>query len=131
MTATKRKAGEERPDISHQPTRKVEAMSTLAAQMLVNDADATSPGIPALDVDRAIASAESGGARDDAAALAMARLGEVRSVPPPAPRGTSPAEESAAMQAFRRRFPRVILVLALVATVTAVAAAAYLAAVNS
>lgn len=131
MTATKRKAGEEHPDISHQPTRKVEAMSALVAEMLVSDADATSPGIPALDVDRAIASAESGGDRDVAAALAMARLGEVRSAPPPAPRGTSPAEESAAMHAFRRRSPRVILVLALVATVIAVAAAAYLAAVNS
>jgi hypothetical protein len=55
----------------------------------------------------------------------------VRSVPPPAPRGTSPAEESAAMHAFRNRSPRVILVLALVATVIAVAAAAYLAAANS
>src|SRR5690348_6483894 len=97
MTASKRKAVDERPDISHQPTRKVAAMSTLAAEMLVRDADETSPGIPALDVDRAIASAENSGVHADEAALAMARLVEVRSVPPPALRSTSPAEESAAM----------------------------------
>ena len=134
MMAKKRTADDERPDISHQPTRKVAAMSTMAAEMLVSDADATSPGTPgtqALDVDRALASADNSGAHADEAALAMARLIEVRSVPPPAPRGMSPAEESAAIHAFRRRSPRLMLVLAIVTSIVAVAAAAYLAAANS
>lgn len=131
MMAKKRTADDERPDISHQPTRKVAAMSTMAAEMLVSDTDATSPGIPALDVDSALASADNSGAHADEAALAMARLIEVRSVPPPAPRGMSPAEESAAIHAFRRRSPRLMLVLAIVTSIVAVAAAAYLAAANS
>jgi len=127
MTAPKRKAIDEGIDPSHQPTRKVEAMSSLVAEMLVNGADATSPGVPALDVDRAIASAEQSGAHADAAALDMARLIQVESgvVPIAGPRATTPAEESAMLRALRPRSRRVLAVLFVAALVGGLGAAAY------
>ncbi len=55
-------------DPSHQPTRKIESMSTLVAEMIVEAHDA-----------------EDTGAQADSAALEMARLIEVRTNPPPPP----------------------------------------------
>lgn len=55
-------------DPSHQATRKIESMSTLVAEMIVD----------AYDTDDT-------GARADAAAMEMARLIEVRTGPPPPP----------------------------------------------
>jgi hypothetical protein len=139
MTATKGKDRGTRPDLSQEPTRKVDTMSSLAAEMLLQDADETAPGIPALSADRALAresgdggrskpSADASAAHADQAGLEMARLIEVRtSGVPELPRATSPAEESAMIRAFRPKGPRVlvVVVVALVVLAGAVAAAAF------
>jgi hypothetical protein len=137
MTATKGKDRGPRADISQEPTRKVDTMSSLAAEMLLKDADETAPGIPALSADRALAtesadgrrskpSADASAAHADAAGLDMARLIEVRSsVPPEIARATSPAEESAMIRALRPKGRRVLVAVALLVLVGALAAAAF------
>ena len=128
MSGTKRKGSGEAPDVSHHPTRKVDSMSSLVAEMLLRDpdADVTSPnGLPAVtgkDVDP-------GNESDahDAVGLDMARLIEVRSsVAPPAAAhyaSASSADDSADIRAFRSRRPRVvaavIVILVLFGFVTA------------
>jgi|GEM_PF-6066765 len=77
MTAPKRRTSDH--DASRDPTRKVESMSSLVAELLVKqlDPDATSPaGIAAVRPDPDGAGT---GAHADAAAIEMARLIEVES----------------------------------------------------
>ncbi len=62
-------------DISLQPTRKIESMSELAAEALLEHA----------------APADESGPHADAAALEISRLIEVRSVPPPPMTSSAPA----------------------------------------
>lgn len=126
MSGTKRKGDGEAPDLSHHPTRKVDSMSTLVAEMLLRDpdADATSPGLPAA-TGAALDPASDSDAHD-AVGLDMARLIEVRSsaAPPPPPALVSGAEESREIRAFRSRTPRVLAVLVVVCLIAAGVAAA-------
>jgi hypothetical protein len=133
MSGTKRKGSGEIPDVSHHPTRKVDSMSSLVAEMLLRDpdADATSPGLPAVNA-AALDPANESDAHD-AVGLDMARLIEVRSSvapgPPAAPvaPGTSAidrAEDSAAIRAFRSRKPRVVAVIVVLCVVGGAVAAA-------
>jgi hypothetical protein len=117
MSATKRKGDGQAPDLSHQPTRKVDSMSSLVAEMLLRDpdADATSPGLPAVNESDA----------HDAVGLDMARLIEVRSsVAPGAPTASRDADESAAIRAMRSSRSRVGGVLVVLVVVAGFLAAA-------
>jgi len=125
MSGPKRKANGDAPDFSHHPTRKVDSMSSLVAEMLLRDpdADATSPGLPA--VNAASVDPENDSDAHDAVGLDMARLIEVRSsVAPgaplaPSPRFTSPADDSADIRAFRSRKPRIVAILVVLCVVVA------------
>ena len=128
MSDPKRKGSAELPDLSHHPTRKVDSMSALVAEMVLRDpdADVTSPGLPAVDAAAVDLDAVDESAANDAAGLDMARLIEVRSSAVPSARRafpTSSAYDSDAIPAFRPRRGRVIVVIA-VLCVVAVAAAA-------
>ena len=110
MSGTKRRGSGEAPDGSHHPTRKVDSMSSLVAEMLLRDpdADVTSPnGLPAvtgMGVDP-----ENESDVHDAVGLDMARLIEVRSsVAPPAPAHYASADDSADIRALRSRRPRIV-----------------------
>ena len=108
-------------DLSHHPTRKVDSMSAIVAEMLLRDpdADVTSPGLPAVSESSA----------HDAVGLDMARLIEVRSsVAPSPPRAvaTTLADDSAALRAFRSRKPRVVVTIVALCVVAVVVAAVLL-----
>ncbi len=106
-----RKDANDTIDPSHQPTRKIESMSTLVAEMIVEayDTDAT-------------------GARADAAAIEMARLIEVRSVPPPpgpeAAPDLDPDPDLDELPAFRPRRRTVAIGVGIVASLIAAASVA-------
>lgn len=107
-----RKDANDTIDPSHQPTRKIESMSTLVAEMIVEayDTDAT-------------------GERADAAAIEMARLIEVRSVPPPPPGpeaapAPSPDLDLDELPAFRPRRRTVAIGVGIVASLIAAASVA-------
>jgi hypothetical protein len=128
MSGTKRKGSGEHPDLSHHPTRKVDSMSSLVAEMLLRDpdADATSPGLPAVNGATAL-DPENDSDAHDAVGLEMARLIEVRSsVAPPAPvaPSVSTADDSADIRAFRSRKPRIVVVVAVLCVVGGAVAAA-------
>ncbi len=129
MSGTKRKGSGEAPDVSHHPTRKVDSMSSLVAEMLLRDpdADVTSPsGLPAVSGE--VADPANDSDAHDAVGLDMARLIEVRSsVAPAAPAGPGPhasADDSSDARAFRSGKPRIVTVaVAMLVLVGFVAAA--------
>lgn len=130
MSGPKRKSSGEFSDLSHHPTRKVDSMSTLVAEMLLRDpdADATSPGLPAVTADAAGRVAEASESQaHDAVGLDMARLIEVRSsvAPPSQSFARETAEDSANIRAMRSNAPRVFVwLVAILAFVAALAVAA-------
>lgn len=95
-------------DPSHQATRKIESMSTLVAEMIVESYDTDDTG-----------------ARADSAALEMARLIEVRTGPPPPPDPMPTADESFALPLVRRR-RSVAIAVGVVASLVAVGGVAAL-----
>jgi hypothetical protein len=123
MSGTKRKGDGDAPDLSHHPTRKVDSMSTLVAEMLLRDpdADATSPGLPA--VNGSALDPENDSDAHDAVGLDMARLIEVRSsVIPGPPRGmASSADDSTDIRALRSRTPRIVAVVLVLCVIAAAA----------
>lgn len=128
MSGTRRKESGAPPDLSHHPTRKVDSMSSLVAEMLLRDpdADTTSPGLPA--VNASALGSENDSDAHDAVGLDMARLIEVRSSSPPdalpdAP-WASPADDSADIRAFRTRTPRVVVAVAVLCVLAGFVAAA-------
>jgi hypothetical protein len=98
MSGTKRKGSGEIPDLSHHPTRKVDSMSALVAEMLLRDpdADVTSPGLPAVD----------------AGSVHLDAVDE------------SDALDAAAIPAFRSRKPRLVMMIVALCVVGGVVAAA-------
>jgi len=132
MSATKRKGSGEAPDVSHHPTRKVDSMSSLVAEMLLRDpdADVTSPGgLPAVNANTTLLDPANESDANDAVGLDMARLIEVRSsVAPPAPSAWgaagSSADDSADIRAFRSSKPGVVAVIVVLCVVAGVVAAA-------
>lgn len=129
MSGTKRKGSGEAPDVSHHPTRKVDSMSSLVAEMLLRDpdADVTSPsGLPA--VSGAVSDPANDSDAHDAVGLDMARLIEVRSsVAPDAstrPSHYASADDSSDARAFRSRKPRVVAVVVVILLLVGFVAAA-------
>jgi hypothetical protein len=131
MSGTKRKGSGDSPDLSHHPTRKVDSMSSLVAEMLLRDpdADTTSPGLPA--VNASTLGPENDSDAHDAVGLDMARLIEVRSSSPPGalpsarPSSTpSRADDSADLRAMRSRTPRVVVAVVALLVLAGFAAAA-------
>lgn len=126
MSGPKRKGNGDAPDLSHHPTRKVDSMSSLVAEMLLRDpdADATSPGLPA--VNAASVDPENDSDAHDAVGLDMARLIEVRSsVMPGPPQGVaSSADDSTDIRALRSRTPRIVAALVVLCLIAAAVAAA-------
>lgn len=97
-----RKDANDTIDPSHHPTRKIESMSTLVAEMIVDQYDA-----------------DESGARADAAAMEMARLIEVRTGPPPPP---DMADVEPELPPFRGRRTKIALVVASVIAAGSIAA---------
>jgi hypothetical protein len=134
MSGTKPKASGELPDLSHHPTRKVDSMSALVAEMLLRDpdADVTSPGLPAVNADAVNLDAADESAANDAVGLDMARLIEVRSTAAPVARrafvssssSTSSFDDSMEIPTFRSRKRGVIVLIAALCVVAVVLAAA-------
>lgn len=128
MNGERRKASGEGTDSSHHPTRKVDSMSSLAAEMLLRDpdADATSPG-PAVNGGAAL-DPENDSDAHDAVGLDMARLIEVQSSVPGAalPARSLPlsSDDSVEIRAFRSRRPRVVAAVAVLLVLAGLAAAA-------
>lgn len=129
MNGERRKASGEGTDSSHHPTRKVDSMSSLAAEMLLRDpdADATSPGLPAVNGGAAL-DPENDSDAHDAVGLDMARLIEVQSRVPgaalPARGLPLSSDDSAEIRAFRSRRPRVVAAVAVLLVLAGLAAAA-------
>ena len=127
MSGTKRKGSGEASDVSHHPTRKVDSMSSLVAEMLLRDpdADVTSPnGLPAV-TGKGLDRPENESDAHDAVGLDMARLIEVRSsVAPPAPAHYASADDSADIRAFRSRNPRIVAAVVVVLVLFGLVAAA-------
>ena len=127
----------EPPDLSHHPTRKVDSMSSLVAEMLLRDpdTDATSPGLPAVTAVGADAhvGAEGveGSAAHDAVGLDMARLIEVRSSVAPSPPSFASGrvtddDDDARLRAMRSKSHAAVWLLAALVFVAALAAATVL-----
>lgn len=125
MTGSNTKPTDEVADLSHHPTRKVDSMSSLVAEMLLrgSDADATSPGQPAVTEDGLVGSPNGeDSAAHDAVGLDMARLIEVRSsVAPHAPSVDRGASIGLAMRSKPHTAAWLLAALVFVATLATAA----------
>ncbi len=107
----------------HAGDRAVSSISSVDRELLRDpDADVTSPGLPAVDAGAVHLDAANESDAHDAVGLDMARLIEVRSSAAPSTPSavvTSPADDAAAVAAFRSRKPRLVVVMVVLCVVAA------------